>query len=326
MNILIVDDHPSDRLLLRIPLEEAGHGVREVANGVEALRILRDGGVDAIVSDALMPHMDGFRLCMEIRQHAETAAVPFVMYTNMYNSESDRKLALDAGADAYMIKPAPVAALIEAIQLARESRAGGAASFPAEEMGLIKQYNSALIAKLEEKNRDLERALAEIRATEARFHGTLDRMLEGCQIFDHDWRYLYLNDAAAWHGQRKKEELIGRPLLECYPGFERSEVFTVMQRCMFMREGARVDNEFTYPDGTQAWFELSIQPVPEGIFILSLNITERKMAARKIRDQLDELLRWQEAMLDREARVQALKSEVNALLAEQQRPPRYTAA
>ena len=95
---------------------------------------------------------------------------------------------------------------------------------------------------------------------------------------------------------------------------------------MTRREGARVENDFAYEDGTQASFELSIQPVPEGLFILSLDITERKKAARKIRDQLDELLRWQEVMLNREERIQALKTEVNALLAEQGRPSRYPSA
>lgn len=328
MNLLIVDDRPADRWLLRRQLEAERHTVVEASDGEEALQALHQLTVDAIISDALMPNMDGFRLCLEIRRRERTAALPFIIHTGSSDIDADRKLALDAGADACVPKPASNHLLLDVIHRARHTRAapGSASPMPPEELSIIKRYSSSLVAKLEAKNNDLEQALAGLRATEARFHGTLDRMLEGCQILGPDWRYIYLNDAAAWHGQRKKEELVGRTLMECYPGFERSEVFTVMERCMTRREGARVENDFAYEDGTQASFELSIQPVPEGLFILSLDITERKKAARKIRDQLDELLRWQEVMLNREERIQALKTEVNALLAEQGRPSRYPSA
>jgi len=118
---------------------------------------------------------------------------------------------------------------------------------------------------------------------EARYRHTLDLMLEGCQVIGFDWRYLYVNDTAARQGQRPKHELIGCTMMERYPGIETTSLFTVLQRCMQERRIERVENEFTYPDGTTAWFELSVQPVPEGIFILSLEITERKQAEENIR-------------------------------------------
>jgi PAS domain S-box-containing protein len=103
-------------------------------------------------------------------------------------------------------------------------------------------------------------------------------MLEGCQIIGHDWRYVYLNDTAAFHGQRSKEELLGRTMMESYPGIERTDMFAALKRCMDEHTPCRMENEFTYPDGSKGWFELSIQPMLEGIFILSLDITERKRA------------------------------------------------
>lgn len=325
MKLLIVDDHPTNLRLLRAQLETEGHDVIEAADGVEALQALEHGQVEAIISDALMPNMDGFRLCLELRKSEWFGKLPFIIYTSTYNSPSDRKLALEVGADRYVSKPAPVSELLRILAEVRAETVSrpGRATPPPEELGVIKRYNATLVSKLEERNDELEKANRDIRASEARYHGTLDTMLEGAQIISRDWRYLYLNDTAAWHGQRKKEELIGRTLLECYPGFEQTDVFPVLQRCMTERTGARVENEFTHADGTTSWFELSIQPVPEGIFILSLDITERVRAMRKIREQLDELLRWQNAMLGREDRVQALKAEVNELLAASGRPPRY---
>ncbi|MBS0633014.1 MAG: PAS domain S-box protein [Verrucomicrobia bacterium] len=171
------------------------------------------------------------------------------------------------------------------------------------------------------------RKLAEesLRASEERFRGALDSLIEGCQILDHELRFRYINEAAARHGHHQREELLGRRLIECYPGFEQTTAYAQLQRCLRERTSARVEDELVLADGTKTYFELSIHPVPEGLFVLSLDTTERRLAGEKIREQLGELLRWQEVMLGREDRVQALKAEVNALLAEQGKPARYAA-
>jgi len=113
------------------------------------------------------------------------------------------------------------------------------------------------------------------KATE-RYLNTLDKMLAGCQLIGFDWRYLYVNEAVARQGRRTKAELLGHTMMECYPGIEHTEVFVALRRCMEERTLNHMESEFTLPDGTVGWFELSIQPVPEGIFIVSIEITERK--------------------------------------------------
>jgi PAS domain S-box-containing protein len=116
---------------------------------------------------------------------------------------------------------------------------------------------------------------------EGRYHRTLDNMLEGCQIIGFDWRYLYLNDTAARFGRQPKQELLGHTVMEKYPGIETTEMFAVLRHCMEERVAKHAEFEFTYPDGDTAWFEFSIQPVPDGIFILTLDITERQRAEGK---------------------------------------------
>ena len=128
------------------------------------------------------------------------------------------------------------------------------------------------------------RAEKALRDSEERFRGTLDNMMEGCQIIGHDWRYLYINDTAARHGLKPREELLGRTMAEVYPGIETTPLFDMMKECMDERLPGHMENEFKYPDGTSAWFDLGFQPVPEGIFILSYDITERKRADRALRD------------------------------------------
>lgn len=125
---------------------------------------------------------------------------------------------------------------------------------------------------------DQKQAEKDLKASLERYHRTLDNMLEGCQIIDHDWRYIYVNDAAARQGRRKPDELLMHPMTEIYPGIENTKLFTVLRHCMEERVSDRIENEFVYPDGTTNWFELSIQPVPEGLFILSIDISDRKRA------------------------------------------------
>ncbi len=119
-------------------------------------------------------------------------------------------------------------------------------------------------------------------SNEKRFRQTLDNMMEGAQIVDFDWRYVYMNDAFVKHGKYRKEEMLGHTVMEKYPGIEKAEIFKVYQRCFNERISIHLENEFTFPDHSKGWFELSFQPVPEGIFILSIDITERKKAEEAI--------------------------------------------
>ncbi|MBC8046963.1 MAG: PAS domain S-box protein, partial [Fimbriimonadaceae bacterium] len=118
--------------------------------------------------------------------------------------------------------------------------------------------------------------------SEKRLRNTLDNMLEGAQIIDFGWKYIYVNDSFAKQAKQKKEELIGSTMMEIFPGIENSDTFRVYKSCMQERTAHRLENEFTFPDNSKGWFELSIQPLPEGIFILSVDITERKKAEAEI--------------------------------------------
>jgi PAS domain S-box-containing protein len=120
-------------------------------------------------------------------------------------------------------------------------------------------------------------------ALTSRLRETLDNMLEGCQIVGYDWRYLYVNDAAAAHGRTSRERLLGQTMMDAYPAIEKTEMFAALRRCMEERVHVRLENEFTYPDGETEWFELSIEPVPEGIVLLSVDVSDRKRAEESLR-------------------------------------------
>jgi PAS domain-containing protein len=104
----------------------------------------------------------------------------------------------------------------------------------------------------------------------------LDCLEEGFQIIGFDWTYIYLNPAAARHGRRLAHQLVGKPMIDAYPGIEDTPLFDVLHRCMEERTGHVFENEFTFPDGSTRWFELRVQPVPEGICVYSSDIDRRK--------------------------------------------------
>lgn len=134
------------------------------------------------------------------------------------------------------------------------------------------------------RDQTAERAAAKaLRESEERFRSTLDNMIEGCQIIGFDWRYLYLNEAAARHGRRTREELLGHTMMEGYPGIEQTEMFAAVKRCLEDRICNQMENEFIFPDGTRGWFQLEFEAVPEGVFIMSLDITERRRAEEALR-------------------------------------------
>jgi two-component system cell cycle sensor histidine kinase/response regulator CckA len=121
------------------------------------------------------------------------------------------------------------------------------------------------------------------------FSMLLDALHEGFQVLDFDLRYVLVNAAAARHGKAEAHQLVGRTMVECYPGIEQTEVFSMLRRCLELRQPSVYTNEFAYGDGTSAHFELRIEPVPQGVCVLSLDVTARKLAENSLRLTEDRL-------------------------------------
>ena len=139
-------------------------------------------------------------------------------------------------------------------------------------------------ARLVLSNDVTQRKIAEeaLKNSEIRHRSTLENMQEGYQIIGFDWRYIYVNESVCRQAYKTKEELIGFTMMEKFPGIENTDMFKVLIRCMEERIPEIMENEFYFGNNNKGWFQLSIQPVPEGIFILSLDITERKKAEEEV--------------------------------------------
>jgi len=104
-NILIVDDIQSNRILLNDLLESQGYRVSQAEHGEQALEVAHEDPPDLIISDILMPVMDGFALCQIWKADERLRKIPFIFYTANYTHPKDKEFALDLGADRFLEKP-----------------------------------------------------------------------------------------------------------------------------------------------------------------------------------------------------------------------------
>lgn len=158
--ILIVDDIDENRYLLKNYLESDGYIVIEAKNGIEALEILKNNEVHLIISDILMPQMDGFSLCRAIKQDKDLKTIPFVFYTATYTDEQDEKLALSLGASRFILKPKEKEEFNKIITEVMTQFTLGEIKIEQienkDQTNYFKMYNEVLIRKLENKMIQLE--------------------------------------------------------------------------------------------------------------------------------------------------------------------------
>lgn len=103
-SVLVVDDEPMARTLLRLMLVRAGFDVVEAEDGFDALDKLKDGLPDVMILDVMMPGIDGFVVCETVRSTPNTSDLPIIMLSAKTDLESVNK-GLELGADKYLTKP-----------------------------------------------------------------------------------------------------------------------------------------------------------------------------------------------------------------------------
>jgi two-component system, cell cycle sensor histidine kinase and response regulator CckA len=161
VKILSVDDKTENLYLIEAAARACGHEVISARNGVEGLRVLRNQPIDIIVSDILMPEMDGFRFCREVKTSEEFSHIPFVFYTATYSSRKDKELGLKLGAARFIVKPLDPSEFVAILE--EVFKEGAAGKLPSsillpEENDYLRVYNQRLIAKLEQKIEQLDAA------------------------------------------------------------------------------------------------------------------------------------------------------------------------
>ena len=169
MRILIVDDMEENLYFLETLLKGSGYKVVAAKDGVEALEKLKKEPIDIIISDILMPQMDGFQLCRECKKDDNLKKIPFIFYTATYIDKKDEEFALSLGAEKFIVKPQEPEAFLKILEEVIEEYKKGllvAPKEPIEEEEIyLAEYNKRLIKKFEKKVLDLEKSEKRLRKT-----------------------------------------------------------------------------------------------------------------------------------------------------------------
>jgi signal transduction histidine kinase len=165
VNVLIVEDSTSARKLLRITFEHYGCTVVEAEDGVEGLDMAARHKPDIIISDALMPRMDGFQLLRALKADPDLNSIPFIFYSSTYTGDKEAELAQSLGAEAFVAKPVEPSELWKkscAIMKEWEARQRKPAHPAIDESNeqFLREYSKIVANKLEEKVLELEEALS----------------------------------------------------------------------------------------------------------------------------------------------------------------------
>ena len=174
MKILIAEDDENSRQLLETVLSSEGYEVVSFENGLKAFAYLQTEIVDLIVSDILMPEMDGYGLCRAVKQNHNLQNVPFIFYTATYTSSQDERFALSLGATKFLIKPMVMTDFLKVISgvLSSEHKSGAPKNrglYRGSPLKLDKQHADRVRSKLDEKLIELNEEKLKLMESEARF-------------------------------------------------------------------------------------------------------------------------------------------------------------
>jgi len=202
--ILLADDNADMREYARRLLGRL-YEVEAVADGLAALNAARERAPDLVLTDVMMPGLDGFGLLRELRADERLKTIPVILISARAGEESVAS-GLEAGADDYLVKP-----------------------FSARE--LLARVDSAL--KLARVRREAQERIV----------GILESITDGFVAFDRDWRYIYINAAAEGIGLRRSE-LLGRTIWEAFPDLPGTEFETQFRRAAADRTPVEVESYY----------------------------------------------------------------------------------
>ena len=296
MKILIVDDKKENRYMLRTLLTAKGYEAVTASNGKEALEKLGSESFGMIISDILMPIMDGFQLCRHCKGDETLQGISFVFYTATYTDERDEELALKLGADKFIRKPVEPDRFVKIIQdvIADMEEGRIAPGKPVQEGSTesLKLYSERLVTKLEKKMLELEKEIAArkkaeevLRRSNREWEATFNAITDWVCLMDLERRVLRTNEAG--------EEFLGVPLQEI-TGHSCCKLVHgrdgPVPGCVFekMRHTLRRETvELQTPDGDR-WVMVTVDPVKDdagdlaGAVHIVRDITQRKKMEKEL--------------------------------------------
>jgi len=299
MKILAVDDRKDDLYLLQKMLEGRGYEAVPAENGKEALKKLKEFEPDMVISDILMPGMDGYQLLKEIKSSKKFRKIPFVFYTATYTSKQDEEFAYALGASRFIVKPQEPETFLGMIEKTIKDVREGILTSPEpkhrKEEVYLKEYNERLIQKLEETVTKLEKARDGIKGSKEFMEHVLDSVTDGFIFIDSEGKVSLANQK----GKLLQKEALKRvePEFlaegECTCDFE----LLIDERYYDPQCSSVVNGNNTYL----------------GSALVLRDVTERKNIEEDLKVRVEELEKWQRLTVGRELKMIELKKRIKEL-------------
>ena len=246
--VLLADDNRDMREYVERILSRR-YTVIPAADGLEALELARQNPPDLVLTDVMMPRMDGFSLLRALRQDTRTITVPVVMLSARAGEES-RVEGMESGADDYLVKP-----------------------FTARE--LMARVNSHIAMKRlrEELTEREQRERKRAEAAEAQYHRILESISEGFIFVDANWTIRYANSVYAKLARSTEKELVGRNLWEAFPETVDTRFGAIYRDAMLNQKEAEIED---YYEPLDAWFHVHLYPTNDGIAMFVADVTSER--------------------------------------------------
>ena len=303
MKILIAYEHRRSPGPVETWLKDSGWTVTKAADGEEAWTIIRQGGLELVLSDILLPGLDGFELCRRVKGDPELARLPFVFVTSTFTDPEDQESARRNGADGFIRLPAEASDFLERLagilKFPPTAAAPSAGAAPPEDEQPPKPYNPGLIRRMEEKINRLQeevrlkgRALETAEQSAGKFRQVLDKAAAVIFVLQQG-RVIFGNARLGRSIGFASDEIIGRPFLELIHPDDRDDMEIMLARWEDTGDLPRIAwYRILSRHGTDYWIEAKLASVDwEGrlaVLVFAYDVTERKKAENGVKAALEE--------------------------------------
>ncbi|MFI5892055.1 response regulator [Actinoplanes sp. NPDC051513] len=299
--VLVVDDVAANRELMAMLLGYRGHEVIEACDGADALALAQSRHPDVVVSDVLMPGIDGLELVHRLRSapDEQAAHAPVIFYTANYLEPETRPIAEACGVSQVVLRSADPRELLDAVDDALEHGPVEIAPRPAHEFATV--HARAINAKLVEKVRAL-------RHTERRFEAMAASSPVGIVLLDAGGSATYVNPRLSEITGLPTDRLLERGWLACLEPASHAEALDIVRTGVTEAVEHRYRNRFVRDDGDARWLRVHLRPIRDaeadlaGAVVMVDDMTDviaaEERAGREVRQRQEEARRRDAERLD----------------------------
>ena len=252
--LFLVDDNRDIREYIERLLARS-YEVVSFEDGEQALAAAVENPPDLVLTDVMMPRLDGFGLLARLRAAPRTATIPVIMLSARAGEEA-RSEGMEAGADDYLVKPFT----------ARELMARVGAHIA------MHQLRSQLTAREHEQRLKAE-------AAEAQYRTILESISEGFFFLDHDWTIRYMNSQGAAIARRPAADMVGMPLWDEFQELESSSFGAAFRKAQETGEIQRVEDYYRPLD---RWLHANMYPSSEGLSVFVQDVSEKRRQQQQL--------------------------------------------